>query len=347
MAMTKKERVLAALRHEPVDTVPKGELEVSKELAEALGFVSDDTFEWEKGVRERLRMDLFAACADWPPEEPLGEDEYGRRRSRNWYGIEVLRTEHTLEVVRPAFVTDADYEAFVEPTVAMMDTSRLERWRDETDFFVFGQTGGVFDTLTWLFGFEQYMELALADPGRIKRIADAVCRFHMELGRRCVELGLDLVLVADDIAYNAGTFLSPRLCDELVFPYYERIVRGIKAADPAVPVMLHTDGNVSEVMERIIACGYDGVHSLQPSAGMDIAEVKRRYGERLCLMGNLDINRLLPYGTPDEVRAATRALLETAAPGSGFILSTCNVLTKDIPAENALAMYEEAEAFRL
>jgi uroporphyrinogen decarboxylase len=347
MAMAKKERVRAALRHEPVDKVPKGELDVARPLAEALGLASDDEFTWQRRVRERLKMDLFDACADWPPGELLGSDEQGRQRFRTWYGTEVLRTDSTLEVVRPAFATDAGYEAFVEPTVGMMDTSRLERWRDETDFFIFGQTGGVFDTLLWLFGFEPFMELALGDPARIKPVAEAVARFHMRLGRRYMELGLDLVLVADDIAYNSGPFLSPRLCDELVFPYHEQIVRGIKAAYPDAPIMLHSDGNLNPVMDRIVACGYDGVQSLQPSAGMDIARIKRRYGERLCLMGNLDLDRLLPLGTPDEVRAATRALLETAAPGSGFILSTCNVLTKDVPAANALAMYEEAEAFRL
>jgi len=347
MAMTRKERVRAALRHEAVDKVPKGELDVAKPLAEALGFTSDDEFEWQRGVRERLKMDLFDACSDWPPDEPLGVDEQGRKRFRTWYGTEVLRTEYTVEVTRPALVTDADYEAFVTPTVEMMDTSRLELWRDETDFFVVGQTGGVFDTLMWLFGFEQHMELALTDPGRIKPIADAVARFHMELGRRYMAMGLDLVLVADDIAYNTGPFLSPRLCDELVFPYHERIVRGIKEAYPGALVMLHSDGNLNAVMDRIVACGYDAIQSIQPSAGMDIAEIKRRYGRRLCLMGNLDLALVLARGTPDEVRAATRALLETAAPGSGFILSTCNALTRDIPAANALAMYEEAEAFRL
>ena len=106
-----------------------------------------------------------------------------------------------------------------------------------------------------------------------------------------------------------------------------------------MPVFMHTDGNINTVMERIVDCGFDGLQSLQPSAGMDIAQIKKEYGTRLCLMGNVDLDRLLPFGTPEEVSRQVAWLCETINQDGGYILSTCNILTNIIPVENVYAMY--------
>ncbi len=86
----------------------------------------------------------------------------------------------------------------------------------------------------------------------------------------------------------------------------------------------------------------DGLHSLQSSAGVDIAEVKREHGDRLCLMGNMDLDQLLPFGTPQQVREQARRLCEHIGADGGHILSTCNILTDAVPIENVRAMYENA-----
>ena len=113
----------------------------------------------------------------------------------------------------------------------------------------------------------------------------------------------------------------------------------------AISLCNSLDGDLNSVMEDIVACGYDGLQSLQPSANMDIADIKARYGDRLCLMGNIGINYVLPFGTPQEVKQVVRETIEVAAPGGGFILSTCNTLIRAIPPENALAMYRAADEY--
>lgn len=80
------------------------------------------------------------------------------------------------------------------------------------------------------------------------------------------------------------------------------------------------------------------MQSLQPSAGMDIEKVKKEYGDQLCLIGNVDLNYLLPFGSPEEVTKEVKELVQKAGP-EGFVLSTCNILTDAVPVENAKAMY--------
>ena len=91
--------------------------------------------------------------------------------------------------------------------------------------------------------------------------------------------------------------------------------------------------------------GFDGLQSLQPSANMDLARIKKRYGDRICLMGNIDIDYTLPFGNAAEVKEAVIKALRIAGPGGGYILSSSNVLTRDVPAENAKTMYETAERY--
>ena len=100
----------------------------------------------------------------------------------------------------------------------------------------------------------------------------------------------------------------------------------------------NSDGYLHDVLQDIVDCGFDAIQSLQPSAGLDIGRVKKEFGDKLCLIGNVDLNYLLPFGTPDEVTAEVKKLAETAGP-EGFILSTCNILTDAVKVENAKAMY--------
>jgi uroporphyrinogen decarboxylase len=103
-------------------------------------------------------------------------------------------------------------------------------------------------------------------------------------------------------------------------------------------VIFHSDGYLYDEIPNIIACGFDAIQSIQPSAGMDIEKIKKEFGDQICLMGNVDLNYLLPFGKPEEVREEVKKLVKTAGP-EGFVLTTCNIITDAVPVENAKAMY--------
>jgi len=95
----------------------------------------------------------------------------------------------------------------------------------------------------------------------------------------------------------------------------------------------------------MLECGIDAIHSIEPVAGMDIGDLKKKYGDKVTLCGNVDCAELLSYKTPAEVKAATREVIRTAAPGGGFVLASSNCIHSQVPVENLYAMLEAAEEF--
>ena len=129
-----------------------------------------------------------------------------------------------------------------------------------------------------------------------------------------------------------------------MYPFYKTAIKDIKK-HKNIPVFFHSDGDLRKVMDRIVEVGFDGIHSLQPSAGMDIANIKRDYGDVLCLIGNIDLDYVLTFAQPQEVEETVKRTIDVAAPGGGYILSTCNTLIDSIPPENVLAMYKTAHEY--
>jgi uroporphyrinogen decarboxylase len=338
-----RDRVYAALDRQEPDKVPKGELGIAPDLvSRLLGSPPDDPRAGLRRCLELLHMDVVNTGLAGPPAREVGRDPEGRTIYEDQWG---LRSVHEEASVRwdPAITDAQDAWSYEVPTPDMYDSADTAWWTKETDYFVFGQTGGCHDSLLALFGWENAMIYSQTDLPVVKDLARRIGSLHAELGRMAAEAGANLVLVGDDIAFNSGTFFSPDALREIVFPVLKDVVREIKKS--GVPVMFHADGNLNAVMEDIVDCGFDALQSLQPSAGMDIAKIKANYGDKLCLMGNMDLDWVMPRGTTDQVREAVRSVIRAAAPGGGLILSTCNILTRDIPAENALAMYDEAERF--
>jgi len=192
------------------------------------------------------------------------------------------------------------------------------------------------DLLRSLIGPESYNNMNVTD--KMKALTEKVIAYEVSRAKTFLDHGTDAILIADDIAYNTGLFLPPRIMDELAWPFYKGMIGEIKAHRD-VPIFLHTDGDIRSVIGNIVDCGFDGLQSIQPSAGMDIEEVKREYGGRLCLMGNMDLDHLMPFGTPEEVAKQVKWLCNNISKDGGFILSTCNILTNMIPPANVLAMY--------
>ena len=95
-----------------------------------------------------------------------------------------------------------------------------------------------------------------------------------------------------------------------------------------VPVVFHSDGDLNNVMEPLIDTGVDAVMALQPFCGMDILHLKKKYGDRITLWGNINISELLIFGTPTEVEEVVKETIGIAAPGGRFILSTSKSRSK-------------------
>jgi uroporphyrinogen decarboxylase len=135
--------------------------------------------------------------------------------------------------------------------------------------------------------------------------------------------GLDGWALCSDYCFNTGPFLSPAMFDEFISPYLAELVRGYRAQ--GWYVIKHTDGNIMPILDRLLLGEPHALHSLDPQGGVDLAEVKRRVGDRVCLIGNVNCG-LLDTGTDEEVVASARYALRSGMPGGRYIFSTSNCI---------------------
>lgn len=341
--MTGRERVSAAISRKPADRTPKGETWIDGILANKLlnaDYPLDyQHYERDLRVRRLLNMDLVNA-GDWP-QTAIGEDENGNTLYLSAYGYEFI-SGATKHVVKPPLEDIGDAKDYLKPDIKSVNPETVGRFAAETDLFVFGQIGGPVSMLDEMFPMEDYLAYCITDTDKIGLITEKVMEYEVEKAKLFIDNGADGIFFADDIAFNNGTLLPPYLMETLVFPFYYRAVAEIKKYKD-LPVFFHSDGNINSVIPKIIDCGFCGLQSIQPSAGMDIGRVKELYGDALCLWGNIDLDYVMTFAAPDEVERVVKETIRVAGAGGGYILSTCNSMVGSIPPENALAMARAAE----
>jgi len=145
--------------------------------------------------------------------------------------------------------------------------------------------------------------------------------------------GLDGFALCADYCFNTGPFLSPRLFSEYITPYLAKLTQGYR--DMGFYVIKHTDGNIMPILDQLIQTKPHALHSLDPQARIDVAEIKRLYGNEVCLIGNVNCG-LLDTGTDEEVGESVRYALQHGMPGGGYIFSTSNCIYTGM----ALSRYE-------
>lgn len=214
--------------------------------------------------------------------------------------------------------------------------------------FVFWLVNGSFQTLmTRSEPMALFMDVA--------RSPESVCRMLQEVTAQVItdiKVGVDAgahgIIIADDIAYRQGTYISPVFIENEMLPIWRVQVTAAKKLD--VPVFFHSDGNLNAVLSPIATSGFDGLQCIEPAAGMDIRQVKLRYGDDLCLMGNLDPALLYDPAAevdktdPDYSRLgqAVEQLIASAGRDGGFIFGTCSGLQTGMSPARVDSMYRLA-----
>ena len=156
----------------------------------------------------------------------------------------------------------------------------------------------------------------------VKQEQENALRTYLQFAERHAGAGLfDGFALCADYCFNTGPFLSPSQFAEYVTPYLTRLVAAYR--DMGYYVIKHTDGNIMPIIDQLVASNPHALHSLDPQAGVDIAEVKRLYGDRICLIGNVNCG-LLQTGTDEQVAESVRYALRAGMPGGGYIFSTSN-----------------------
>jgi uroporphyrinogen decarboxylase len=147
---------------------------------------------------------------------------------------------------------------------------------------------------------------------------------------------VDGIAMCSDYCFNAAPFFGPELFDEFIGPYLKEAIDGYRKM--GLFTIKHTDGNIMPILERIVNCGPDAIHSLDPQGGVDLAEIKKRYGGQICLIGNVNC-ALLQTGTKEECIKDVRRSLTQGMPGYGYIFATSNCVYTGMPLERYELMH--------
>lgn len=192
-------------------------------------------------------------------------------------------------------------------------------------------------------GMENVFEDFIDDPTFAHDLADLITDYKIRVMREAIRLGADAVITGDDYATAHGPLMSPRHFKEFVFPYMKRCVDAVH--EGGVPFIKHTDGNLWPILDQILDTGIDALDPIEPAAGMDIGEVKRRFGDRVALVGNVDCSFLLTMGSPEDVREGVKETIAKASVGGGHILASSNSIHPAVKPENYQAMVDAAREF--
>jgi uroporphyrinogen decarboxylase len=211
---------------------------------------------------------------------------------------------------------------------------------DDDSMAIIGRVGGTFERALLAVGPALFFKYIYEKPNFIKKLLEKINKYWIEIGRREIELGVDAILITDDLAYRSGPYLSPEHMEQFIWP----TLRARKVAFQEVPVILHTDGNIKPLLPLLVEL-VDGLHSLEPTAGIEIGEVKKRYGQELVLLGNIDCGALLSHGSPEKVREVVKRTIALAAPGGGYFLTTSNGVHRAVKLANLWAMCEARNTF--
>ena len=347
--MTSRERVLAALNHQETDRIPIAMVcgGINPPAMKAL----DSFLRADRGIDAQAYIDAFLDVAEvWVTGEFGQElDMWGVKRKDVSYGegsySEIvhfpLKEKQTLEEVRQyAFprLKDMDVDHWV---------GEIRHLRKHSEQSIVLANANLFETTWYMRGFEQAFEDMMLKPDVFHFIMETVTAFFTdyfyEILKRC-KGDIDMVFTADDIGHQDGLFLSLDMWEEFIKPYHVRINEMIH--NMGAKVIYHSDGSVSEAVPGLMDMGIDVLQALQFSAAnMDPKHLKENFGTKLCFEGGMCVQKVLPFGSVDEVREEARKLISILGKNGGYLCGPSHFIQAGTPGENIAAFFDEAVGF--
>jgi uroporphyrinogen decarboxylase len=358
--MKHRDRVIAALQHEIPDRCPMQMSftpEFAARLKKELGLTSASvctphghrkSYELECATGQDLLLAPLGFVNSCYVDDPGGEsastrtDEWGVRWQDIEYQTRFGRGRYAEMISHPLAEDDA-IEIYQPP-----DPDRPELYEDaktlirdyQREYWIVGMTVcTVFETAWALRGYERLLTDFVVNPELAGKILDIPGYYHLTAAKRLVDLGVDMIWIGDDVGMQDRMLMSPATWRKFLKPRLASFIAALKHNRAQLKIAYHTDGCVYPIIPDLIEIGIDVLNPIQPQS-MDPEKLKREYGRRLCFWGTLDIQRTLPFGTPDDVKTEVLARMRTVGESGGLILGPTHNVQLDTPMENLLALVQ-------
>jgi uroporphyrinogen decarboxylase len=258
---------------------------------------------------------------------PVYAHKQAGKDGRLFYGEGLIKSESDLDLLK--LPDPYDESLYAEAARFARNKGDYAAW--------FLTRAGIFPTMLGM-GLENFSVAAYENRPFIEAVLDRYSEWAAVVAEHVCSLGFDVFVTTDDMAFKTAPFFSPALFRDLVLPRYRRLAQKI-----TLPWVVHSDGNIMPFVDDLLSVGIAALHPNEKGA-TDIRATKKAYGNRLCLLGNLDLN-ILGMGTPEDVDQEVKELIRDVAPGGGYIVTSGNSLAGYLKPENVLALTEAVRKY--
>jgi len=374
MPLSHRERVIKTLRHQEPDRIPfdlggtaNSSIHVKgyQKLKAHFGIEAEDTIIHKmmqtvavhEPILQALDTDfryVGSGSPDSRPDTPVGEngyqDEYEvvRRRPSSALYYDLVKSPLGGAITIQDIV-NFSWPDPTDPGYTRGLRERLLDWRENTDYAIVLRLPSAFvHTTQYLRGFEDWFIDLAADQKLAGALFDAAVEHSSALAAEILKVGGDLadvVAASDDMGLQNGPIVSPELYRRLFKPRHKKYFDTVKKHTSAF-LHFHCCGSIYKLLPDLIELGVDVINPVQVTArDMDSSILGPEFGDRLSFWGGIDTQKVLPKGTPEEVKAEVRRRIRDFAPGGGYILGAVHDIQPDVPVENILAMFEAGREY--
>ena len=350
MGYGSRERVLDALNHRIPDKVPYIHLLINTEIRKKIAAMGgiDLHYDWEPEVNYAP----IAKLDETPVMEPflsngpecaqvLGYDAIDMNMLPPFW-VHVERGKGAI-IVKDGFLTDesvVDRVHFPNPDDYMKPIEDMvKKYKGEYALGVVSRLG-----VSWIMNCVGLMPFSIAvyeEPEWIQALLRKYTDWVIKVIDNCQEAGIEYFKFADDLAFHSSTMFSPEIFDEIFKPFLEESTSHVK-----VPWIWHSDGCVTNpILDRIVALGAAGFNPIEPGC-MDEPALKRDYGDKLCLVGNVDMNYYLTEASREEVFERVKSRIDLFGPGGNYIITDSNCIADYLNPQNVKWMSEAVHEYR-
>jgi uroporphyrinogen decarboxylase len=213
----------------------------------------------------------------------------------------------------------------------------------KSEIAIFGGVIGPLTTAMLIFGFETLLLNLQIDPFMIEEVFKISCNFYNIAAKKMIEAGVDAIFVCEDLGFKTGIFASPDIYRRHLFPYlFDQID---KINKNKIPVLFHSDGNINEITDDLVGAGITALHPIERKSSMDLSSIRKRYGNNLCLIGNINASTTLVNGSSEEIEKEVKEAINTAGKEGAYILASDSDYHDGIPPENFIHMIDTGKKF--
>lgn len=374
-----RERVIRALRHEPLDRVPlfyRMKHEAKEKLARIYGIedaatgrahnpdlelrLGNDIVLYQVGINADFSHRHIEIGETWYNHFGVG---YGKSGLQGRTAEEQAEFAKTQEFWGPAKVVPENFPNH-HPITSMEELKNYEwpdpadpelldpiddlRERYQDDYFLIVDLSSTLIEAAYahIIGTQNFFLQMFDEPKLIEGVLDGLTEYYTEIGKNIIKRGVDMVRVGDDVGAQQAMMISPEQWRELAKPRFKYMFDSWRKENPDIFIKLHSCGDYSPIIPDMIELGVDLSGLMQPTGGnKDQVGLKKKYGEDIAFVGGFDVQNLLPRGQVEDIRNGVLEVMKNLAVGGGYIFSPSHYILADVPVQNIYTMLEAQRDF--